>query len=82
MNDAPYREMLEAAALNLLEKAESRFLGEHLAVCRNCGTDLAAYQQIVAALSCTVEPVAPAAHLRTRLHDRVMQLRMEEWFRL
>lgn len=82
MNDAPYREMLEAAALNLLEKAEWRCLGEHLAVCRRCETDLSAYQQIVASLSYTIEPVAPPAQLRTRLHDRVMQLRMDEWFRL
>lgn len=82
MHDAPYREMLEAAALNLLERAERCLLDEHLAVCRNCETDLTAYQQIVASLVYTVEPVAPPAHLRARLHDRVMQLRMDEWFRL
>ena len=55
---------------------------EHLAVCRCCETDLAAYQEIVAALVYTVEPVAPPAHLRARLDERVWQLRMDEWFSL
>ena len=82
MNHAPYREMLEAAALNLLEGAARRLLDEHLAVCRSCETDLAAYQTIVASFVYTIEPAAPPAHLRTRLHDRVWQLRMEELFSL
>lgn len=82
MCHAPYREMLEAAALNLLEGAERRLLDEHLAVCRSCEADLTVYQTIVASLVYTVEPVAPPAQLRTRLHKRAMQLRMDEWFRL
>jgi predicted anti-sigma-YlaC factor YlaD len=82
MYHAPYRETLEAAALNLLEGAERRLLDEHLVVCRSCKTDLAAYQQIVASLVYTVEPVAPPAHLRARLHERVRQLKMGEWFKL
>jgi hypothetical protein len=78
MHHAPYRERLEAASLNLLEKAERRLFDEHLAFCRSCKTDLAAYQTIVALLVYTVEPVAPPAHLRARLCERVWQLRMNE----
>lgn len=82
MHHAPYREMLEAAALNLLDGAERRLLDEHLAVCRSCETDLFAYQETVAALAHIIEPVAPPAHLRSRLYERVWQLRMDEWFRV
>jgi anti-sigma factor RsiW len=82
MHHAPYREKLEAASLNLLEKAERRMFDEHLAFCRSCEADLAAYQIIVASLVYTVEPVAPAAHLRARLYERVWQLRMDELFSL
>jgi anti-sigma factor RsiW len=82
MHDAPYREMLEAAALNLLERAERRLLDDHLAVCSSCETDLFAYQTIVASLVYIIEPVAPSAHLRACLNERVRQLRMDEWFRL
>jgi anti-sigma factor RsiW len=82
MHHAPYREMLEAAALNLLEGAERRLLDKHLAVCSSCQTDLAAYQSIVASLVYTAAPVAPPAHLQTRLYTRIWQLRMDELFSL
>ena len=76
MHDAPYREMLEAAALNLLERAKRRLLDEHLAVCSSCETNLTAYQQIVASLVYTVEPIAPPCGLRVRLLERIGRLEM------
>ena len=76
MHDAPYREMLEAAALNLLERAERRSLDEHLAVCSSCETNLAAYQEIAALLVYTIEPVAPSCELRVRLFERIGRLEM------
>ena len=72
--------MLEAAALNLLEKAERRMLDEHLAFCHSCETELAACRATISLLLYTIEPVEPAAHLRVLLLGRIRRPEMDRTY--
>jgi hypothetical protein len=71
MHHAPYREMLEAAALDLLEEDERRVFDEHLNVCQSCEADLIACRETIALLLYAVEPVEPPSFLRARLQESI-----------
>ena len=64
---SPHRENLSAYALGTLDADEIRALETHLKDCRDCQTELAAFQSVSAGLLQAVPPQAPPPGLRRKL---------------
>ncbi len=63
--------MLEFAALDALDEAESRSLQTHLETCAECRADLGELRDTLAALVYLTEPVEAPAELRARVLERI-----------
>jgi anti-sigma-K factor RskA len=74
MGHEDYKELLALEAAGALAPDESRALAGHLASCEECRRELAELRDTAAALLYTVAPVAPPAHLRSRVLEQVRAL--------
>jgi len=63
----PYRENLAAYALGALDADEIRALETHLETCKDCRSELAEYQSVIAGLLQSFPPQAPPPSLRSKL---------------
>ena len=71
MRHEEFKELLALEAAGALEAGERGPLEEHLSSCAECRAELREMTDAVAALAYTVAPVAPPAHLRARVLERV-----------
>src|SRR5437588_5188533 len=71
MRHKEFKELLALEAAGALEAGERGPLEEHLSSCAECRAELREMTDAVAALAYTVAPVAPPAHLRARVLERV-----------
>lgn len=67
MKHEEYKAMLELAALDALDEAESHSLQKHLETCAECREELDALRDAVATLAYLAEPVDASAELRARI---------------
>jgi predicted anti-sigma-YlaC factor YlaD len=67
MKDEEYKAMLELAALDALDEAESHALQKHLETCDECREELDALRDAFATLAYLAEPVEASAELRARV---------------
>jgi anti-sigma-K factor RskA len=74
MGHEDYKELLALEAAGALAAEESRALAEHLASCGECPRELEELRDTAASLLYTVAPVAPPAHLRSRVLEQVRAL--------
>jgi anti-sigma-K factor RskA len=74
MRHEDYKEMLALEAADALEAGERGALEEHLSSCAECRAELREMSDAASALAFTVAPVAPPAHLRSRLLEQVHAL--------
>lgn len=71
MKHEEMKELLALEAAGALRDDERRPLAEHLAACPECARELSELRDAAAALAYTVAPVAPPAHLRSRVLESV-----------
>src|ERR1043166_2874484 len=74
MRHEDYKELLAREAADALEAGERAALEEHLSPCAECRAELREMSDAASALAFTVVPVAPPAHLRSRLLEQVHAL--------
>jgi hypothetical protein len=74
MRHEDYKEMLALEAADALEAGERAALEEHLSSCAECRAELREMSDVASALAFTVAPVAPPAHLRSRLLEQIHAL--------
>ncbi|HEX3558862.1 MAG TPA: anti-sigma factor [Pyrinomonadaceae bacterium] len=74
MRHEDYKELLALEAAGALDAGERRALEEHLPSCAECRAELRELCDAAAALAFTVAPVAPPAHLRSRVLEQVRGL--------
>lgn len=67
--------LIAAYALGALDGDHLACVEEHLPTCRDCRFELDSYEHVVGTLAASVEPVAPPAHLRSRILGAVKQQR-------
>lgn len=74
MRHEDYKELLALEAVGALDAGETRALEDHLSSCGECRAELREMSDAASALAFTVAPVAPPAHLRTRVLEQVRGL--------
>lgn len=74
MGHEDYKDLLALEAAGALGGDESRRLAEHLSACDECRRELAGLRDTAASLLYTLTPVAPPAHLRSRVLEQVRAL--------
>lgn len=74
MGHEGYKELLALEAAGALAAEESGALAEHLSSCGQCRRELAELRDTAAELLYTLTPVAPPAHLRSRVLEQVRAL--------
>ncbi|MDQ3744732.1 MAG: anti-sigma factor [Acidobacteriota bacterium] len=74
MRHEDYKELLSLEAVGALDAGETRALEEHLSSCGECRAELREMSDAASALAFTVAPVAPPAHLRSRVLEQVRGL--------
>ena len=74
MRHEDYKELLALEAVGALDAGETRALEEHLSSCGECLAELREMSDAASALAFTVAPVAPPAHLRSRVLEQVRGL--------
>lgn len=74
MRHEDYKELLALEAAGALDAGERRTLEAHLSSCAGCQAELRELGDAAAALVFTVAPVAPPAHLRSRVLEQVRGL--------
>ncbi len=77
MKHEEYKELLELAALDALEEADSRALQMHLATCAECRTALDELRDTADMLAYLTEPVTPPADLYARILEDIHARRMQ-----
>jgi anti-sigma-K factor RskA len=74
MRHEDYKELLALEAVGALDAGETRALEEHMSSCGECRAELREMSDAASALALTVAPVAPPAHLRSRVLEQVRGL--------
>lgn len=74
MRHEDYKELLALEAVGALDAGETRALEEHVSSCDECRQELREMSDAASALAFTVAPVAPPAHLRSRVLEQVRGL--------
>ncbi|MBA2503005.1 MAG: anti-sigma factor [Pyrinomonadaceae bacterium] len=73
MNHEEYKELLAAAALDLLTEAEGAEFAAHANSCDECSRELRESRDAVALLAYAVAPTQPPAALRARILENIRQ---------
>jgi anti-sigma-K factor RskA len=67
----PDRDLLPAYSLGILDEKEKDSVRSHLAACRECRAELAAFRDVTGRLSAAIPPRDPPAGLGDRLMERI-----------